>query len=340
MGDHRSTGRARARFGVLALAGAAVALLGACGPPQPTTGLGAEGPCTQTSTSTANPNAAGQTIAVYQPGGSGATPNMGGVCDDASRPVVVVVHGLAAGSAGLYADIINHLVSTGNVVIFATYNTDATNFVASYQQEDAALVTAATSLPRGDLSRLGMIGHSMGGGAIPYLAQRAAARGWGSRAFWLMPLAPWYAAGVGTGPITLPAHTRVVVEGYDNDTLVDNRIGIELFRAFTVSLSQKQHVTVRSETRNGVALQATHTAPNSIIAPNDAIKFYGIYRVADALQSCSLRGADCNADLSFMGTWSDGVAVLPALSSDTPTDIGPAASQECTSTENPRRATC
>jgi hypothetical protein len=325
-------------------------------PGQPTTGLGANGPCTKSSVTRPNPAASGQYIVVYSPGGSAASPAVGGTCADALRPVVVVVHGLGAGldvqtfggESILYADLITHLVSLGNVVVFATYNTDGNDVIGSYRNEDAALATAATMAPRGDFSRLGIVGHSMGGGATPYLAQQATARGWGSRSLWLVPIAPWFVHGVGTGPITVPARTRVVVIGYDNDTYVDNRIGIDLYRSLSVPASQKQHVTVRSQTRWLTTLNAQHTAPNSLIAPNDAIKYYGLYRTIDALETCSLLGTNCNADLTAMGSWSDGQPVTPAISTDTPTDSGPTATSaallglegECDVPANPRAATC
>jgi len=270
--------------------------------------------------------------------------------------VVVVVHGLGAGTDAqflggdsvLYADLITHLVSVGNLVVFATYNTDINDFIGSYRNEDAAIAAAAPMAPRGDFSRFGIVGHSMGGGAAPYLAQRAVARGWGSQSLWLVPVAPWYVYGVSTGPITVPAHTRAAVIGYDNDTYVDNRIGIDLFRSLSVPASQKQHVTVRSQTRFLVTLNAQHTAANSLIAPNDAIKFFGLYQVIDAVESCSLLGTNCNADLSYMGRWSDGVAATPAVSTDNPVDSGPITSSlalfgsqgECTAPINPRAATC
>jgi hypothetical protein len=175
------------------------------------------------------------------------------------------------------------------------------------------------------------------------------ARGWGTRSLWLLPLAPWYVHGVGIGPITVPAHTRVAVIGYDNDTYVDNRIGIDLFRSLTLPAAQKQHVTVRSQTRSlFMTLNAQHTAANSIIAPNDAIKFFGLYRISDALQSCSLHGTNCDTDLSFMGRWSDGQPVTPAVSTDDPVDSGPITSSlallgqqsECDVPANPRGASC
>jgi len=328
----------------------AIAALSACspGPVQPTAGLGANGGCTQTSRSVANPAAPDQTITVYEPGGSAATPLLGGGCSDPKRPVVAVVHGYLAGSSLLYTDEINHLVSIGNIVIFATYNTDTNDFAGSFQRENDALVTAAAATPRADITRFGIVGHSMGGGAVPYLAQQAGNRGWGTDGMFLFLLAPWFTAGVSTGPITLPAQARVVVEGYDNDTWVDNRIGIEMFNAFTTDDVHKQHVTVRSQTHQGTTLNAQHTAPNSLIAPNDAIKYFGLYRIGDALQSCALTGQHCNEDFSFMGTWPDGTPVTPAISTDDPTDSGPAATSlaifgldgECTAAANPRAALC
>jgi dienelactone hydrolase len=317
-------------------------------PPQPTTGLGADGACTQTSTSVANPSASNQTIKVYEPQGSGQTPLVGGTCGDATRPVVAVVHGYMAASDILYADEINHLVSIGNIVIFATYATDTDDFAGSFSGENQAIVTAATATPRGDIARFGIVGHSMGGGAVPYLAQQAANRSWGSSGMFLFLLAPWFSAGVGTGPIALPAQARVVVEAYDNDTYVDNRIGIDLFNAFTTDAGKKQHVTVRSQTHLGTTLNAQHIAPNSLIAPADAIKYFGLYRIGDALQSCTLTGKNCDADLSVMGTWSDGTAVTQAISTDTPTDSGPVTTSlaifglqgECTAPANPRAANC
>lgn len=370
-GHHGAGPRRSGRRRGSTLAGAVVAaLLGAVvlvsspaaaqlfpGPPaQPTSGLGANGPCTSTRVSAPNPTVANNFVSVYSPGGTGATPLVGGACNDARRPVVAVVHGLGAGTDAqllggesfLYADLITHLVSVGNVVVFATYDTNTNDFVGSYRAQDNALVHAATMAPRGDFTRFGIVGHSMGGGATPFLAQQATARGWGSQALWLVPVAPWYVHGVGTGPITVPTRTRVAVIGYDNDTYVDNRMGIDLHRSLTVPATQRQHVTVRSQSRWFTTLNAQHTAANSILAPNDAIKFFGLYRTTDAVQSCSLTGANCDTDLSFMGRWTDGPAVTPAISTDNPTDVGPTANTltiagltgECNAPANPRAATC
>jgi hypothetical protein len=271
------------------------------------------------SSSIPNPSVSGQTIYLYQPAGTVAAPT-GGTCGDNSRPVAIVVHGLLAGNPGLYQGIIDHLVSKGNIVVFATYNTDASNFVGSFTAEDGAIVAATNNLTRDDLTRVGIIGHSMGGGAIPFLMQRIGQRNWGTNGLWGMALAPWQIAGVeATGSISIPSNAQVVVEAYQDDTLVSRSVGVSMYNRWNLPASQKQHVTVRGQSHGGVTLQAVHTTPNSIIAPEDAMKFFGIFRIADALQSCSQQGQNCTADFSFMGTWSDGTPVTPALSTDSPT---------------------
>ena len=195
-----------------------------------------------------------------------------------------------------------------------------------------------------------LVGHSMGGGATPYLAQQAAARGWGSEALWLFQLAPVFTTRVGSGPIKVPGHTRVVVETYDNDFIVDARSGIQQYRDYAIPSSQKKYVMVRTDDHGGPAatLLATHTSPNSLLAPEDAIRFYGIYRVGDALESCALWGKNCDADLTYMGKWSDGREVRRSISSANPVDAGPPAiifslfgiALECESSFNPRAHTC
>ena len=199
---------------------------------------------------------------------------------------------------------------------------DIANVAGSADNADAQVAYAGTRLgPRADLRRVGVIGHSLGGGIVPSIAQRVVTRGWGSTGLWLFSLAPFQTLPAGTAPIALPAHTQAVVEAYDADTLVNNQVGIDMFHRLSIPNSKKQHVTVRSSSNGSARLDATHTSPNSVIAPDDAIKFYGIYRVADALESCALLNQNCTADLSLMGSWPDGTPVLPSVSTDTPSPL-------------------
>jgi len=309
---------ARPRPVIAALVLVLVVAAAACapGPPPPSSGPGSDTPCGRTDVQFPDPANTANPIYVAYPTGSAAAPVTGGTCGDAHRPVVFLVHGWLASFNWVYEGVINHFTRSGNIVVMGTYATDLADVQGSANRALQAITAAAPQLQRADLSRVGMIGHSLGGGTLPWLTQQVVARGWGSQGLWMFALAPFQ--GIGSGPITLPAHTRAIIEAYDQDTLVDRNVGIDLYRRLSLPADHKDHVTVRSSSHGGATLTAQHTSPNSVITPDDAIKFYGIYRIGDLLESCALLGHDCNADLSLMGTWPDGTAVLPSVVTDNP----------------------
>jgi hypothetical protein len=232
--------------------------------------------------------------------------------------------------------VIDTLVSNGQIVVYPT-DTDQKDPTLVLDQLDTGFVAGVTSMtPRGDLSRVGFVGHSEGGGDSLALAQRGAARGWGSKAFWIVMMNPAFGSGLASGPIALPSNAHLIVLAGDDDTIVDNQIGIELFDSVQLPSSQKQYILIRSSKRGTVSLKATHFMPTGTL---DTLGFYGDIKNMDATWSCALSATACNADLSYIGTWSDGQAVLPALVEVSPVDTGPTASIQCTSKNNPRPCT-
>jgi hypothetical protein len=311
-----SSARRRLVAALLAVGLAVGAAACATPPAQPTEGLGSNMPCGRTDVQLTNPGAPGNPIYVAYPQGSAVAPLTGGTCGDGERPVLFLVHGFLASFNWVYEGVIDHFTSTGNIVVMGTYSTDLGDVQGSADSALGAIDAAVPQLERTDLDNVGLIGHSLGGGMLPWVTQQVVDRGWGSDGLWVFSLAPFQ--GIGSGPIDLPAHTRAVVQAYDGDTLVNRQVGVDLFHRMSIPYSQKDHVTVRSSSYQGTSLSAVHTSPNSVIAPDDAIKFYGIYRVGDALQSCALLGANCDTDLSYMGEWSDGTPVLPSVVTDDP----------------------
>jgi hypothetical protein len=289
----------------------------------------------------ANPLDSRHDLSVVEPTGAGE-PWSGGRCDGSGRPVILVAHGYTASAVGAYQGLVNHLVSNGFIVVFPGYTTEF-NPTHQYAVVDTGLVTAIGALgARADTSRLGVVGHSFGGGMTPWLLQQAAGRGWGTQALWGVAFAPWYSFGVGEGPIALPANARFTTVSYDRDRVVDARIGIEVFHSVSVPDAQRNHVMVRSDTTVEPYLIADHLGPVSLEAPvgylaTDHLDRWSAFPTVDATGRCALEGVWCDTDLSFVGTHADGTPVRPALVSDQPADLGPTASQECTSALNPRR---
>lgn len=345
MGEIRRVRWARAT--AAAAVGAAVVLLSAaCGPPPPPGQLpdgvpGGDGPCGITRTELWNPIDGRYPVVLFEPSGEGR-PVTGGTCSDAARPGAFVAHGYLGTAPEAYQGMIDHLVRSGFVVVFPGY-TPEFDPPHQYQVVDTGFVLGERASGRVDLSRIGVIGHSFGGGMAPWLLQQAVARGWGSAALWSVIMAPWFALQVGTGPIELPARTRVTVVNYDEDVVVDARIGIELLRSLTLDRSHTAHIEVHTDRSVDPPLFADHLGPVSL----EALPFLGdistdrgdrwsTWRTIDSVAGCALDGRWCDTDLSDMGTWPDGHPVARADVSDDPVDVGPPAFQECDFPLNPR----
>jgi hypothetical protein len=287
-------------------------------------------------------------VFIYTPTGGAGAPT-GGHCDAARRPTVFIGHGFGNSDPATYADLITHLVSVGNVVVYPSYDffdgTDRSALEESYRQTDAGIVAAVAAEPRIDRSRVGWWGHSHGGGMIPWLVQQGVARRWGTKAVWMSAVAPAYSQLVGDGAIAAPRHARAMVVAFEHDQLADARLGIDMYLSLSVPHAQKWHVTVNTDPHGQPAYMADHGSPAAEAGKADAVDAT-LWRYADLLERCSLAGNDCDADLSFTGTWADGVAVVPATVAEHPVDVGPypALLAECDAafgpSLNPRIARC
>ncbi len=158
-----------------------------------------------------------------------------------------------------------------------------------------------------------------------------------------MLFAPHYAQLVPEGPIAVPPQTRVLVVAYENDSFVDNQIGVELYDSFAVPVSQKRHLTVLADYSGTPVRTATHLAPLSFQLPIhiqdlsvDEADPWVVYRPTDITARCALDGTWCDADLEEMGSRPDGRPIKRGIASAVPVDLGASAIQECGFFLNPR----
>jgi len=331
-------------------------------PAQPPAGApGGNGSCGVAVRSVANPRP-GATLPVwiFEPTGSSTATVTGGRCDASKRPAVFVAHGFGATDPATYQALLDHLVSVGNVVVYAAYDagdhdgdgdTDRSDLEESYRVVDEGIVAAVAATPRIDLARVGWWGHSHGGGMVPWLVQQGAARGWGTKALWMSNVAQAYSQLIGDATIAVPPRAQAMTVAFAQDALADKRLGIDVFESLLLPAAQKRHVMISTDLHGVPALVAEHNAPTAASGAGDAIDFQ-LWRYSDILETCALTGRSCDADLSTVGTWSDGVPVVPAVVSAHPVDSGPmpAVLAECDSLFgtgaldpidlNPRRARC
>ena len=257
--------------------------------------------------------------------------------DDAEPPlpVVVLAHAYDTGDPECYRGLVDHIASRGYAVVFPEYMAPDTHHAARYEAIWQGLVSAARErAPLLDTTRIGVVGHSYGAGAAPWLLLRARReRGWGERGAFLLLLAPWYPLGVSDEDLaSYPPDVKALTLVFEGDTATDPRIAIALFRALGVA--EKDYLRVPALSHGDCRLPAPHTVPQSsgIGARDDALDERALDRLFDALAAYAFAGDAAGRRVAFgrgspeqvgMGRWRDGTLLTPLVWSREPAPAQP-----------------
>lgn len=266
----------------------------------------------------------------------------------AELPVVVFLHGFTAVDPERYRAWIDHVVRRGAFVVYPDYQRPialgedwATFLPTAMTAVRAALGTLeAGAGVRPDVSRVGVVGHSLGGVLAAGYAARAAAAGLPVPAV-LMAVTPGGCAGCAPldddQGVVLPdlsaigPETRALVVVGDDDAVVGDGGGLRIWAGLTaVPLARRDYVTTVSDAHGSPPLGAEHLFPQTSGrgGVEDALDWYGTWKWFDLLTDCAFWGEGCAAALGgsaaqrTMGVWSDGRAVAEARVTDTPRAMG------------------
>ncbi|WP_395109650.1 hypothetical protein [Actinomadura sp. SCN-SB] len=258
--------------------------------------------------------------------GSGPAPS--------AAPLVVLLHGWLGDDPKWYEDWITHLVRKGNVVIFPRYQTSALtpprNFTSNaiYSLKHA-LAPSSPAFPAGSVqpdTTLGMtlIAHSYGGPVSANIAAR-----WSAESL-PQPKAILFAephnGTIDPSLAGIPATTKIGCLVGDVDTIV-GRAGCDALWDLTghVPVTNRNYLWMFNDTHGSPDLIADHRVPTSNRDGGvvNALDWYGIWKLGDALRNCGFFGTDCDYALgntarqTSLGAWSDGVPVRPLSVSTT-----------------------
>ena len=218
----------------------------------------------------------------------------------ARRPTVFFVSGWGR-DAATYEQLFRYVASKGFVLV-NVYNENPGDIRNTYPNALAMIEDALARHPDWiDTTRVGLMGHSMGGGMAFWLAvQLYADRGWGASGRFVFVTAPWYT--FLTTPADLervPADTRVLLEAYEEDLATDPDVCGLVFDLLPTPATGKDFVWVRSGTVDGRAYHANHFTSYTgaetqwdpvHYEPYDRLDAYAINRPLDALMALVFDG--------------------------------------------------
>ncbi len=286
--------------------------------PPITSGYGANGNFTVSDERFASPLFQAENVHVFRP-----------VEATAPVPVIFFAPGFSLTDPASYHPLINHIVSRGYAVIFSPFQLVTLGDSVYSKRYDTIWAGFEEAVRRYgqsfDLTRVGFIGHSFGGGASFAMMQRGAVgRGWGRNGLCLFVMAPWYVYEITTKQlIDFPAHAKLLIQVYESDDICDHRIAKEVFERVKLPASEKDFVLLRNDAWNNVELEASHGTPSGQ-TPN-ALDYYGIWRLLDALadyaftdnpQGKLIALGNGNTQQRFMGNWPDGKPVKELLAGE------------------------
>jgi acetyl esterase/lipase len=253
-------------------------------------------------------------------------------------PLVIFVPGSGAISPDPYLAWIEHLVQRGAVVLYPVYQNTGSRETEYRQalQDDVrrALETLEGAGVPVDLTRVAVVGHSLGGPLAVDYAASAAAAGLPIPTAVMSVVPGCFSAevaclGSDLGAIAPTTRILLVTEGDDPDPV--GALMVEHIWAGLegVPLDNRDVVQLVTDGHAQPALAASHTQAlaehGSLSYPPNAYDWYGTWKWLDALMGCAFDGEWCEVALGntpeqrFMGTWSDGVPVTEPLVTDDPT---------------------
>lgn len=242
-------------------------------------GYGANGPYQMSSSTLPNPGLRRKPVQVFFPQGA-----------NGRLPVIFFSHGFGPGKWQSYADLIRHMVSRGYIVVFSSYAEAFTSIDGRYNSLWQGFQAAADKYAdRMDLTRVGFVGHSFGGGATPAMAYRGFVQhGWGRQGAFMMELAPWYMYQMSDQQLEqFPSDVFQVTEVYEQDDTNDHRIAVDIYTH--THMTDRYFLLAHSANINGCPVTADHTTPGRNTSLRQ--KQYAVFRPFDALADAAFNAS-------------------------------------------------
>ncbi len=245
-----------------------------------------------------------------------------------------------------YGELLRFIASRGYVAVCDDYHEDSGEI--GPQLVETFIEAAARYDARIDTGRIGLLGHSSGGGLLPSTTYRLMREeGWGNGGAFIFSSAPWIDFEMTDTMIAdFPTTVKMIIQTYEEDTSTDLRTYIDPFESLPIPDSEKDFITVRSTTVDGYTYQAVHNliGTGGGYGGFDLLDYEGVFRLVAALADYTFNGSEAGKAVA-LGDGIEAQIEMPGLrdliSTDDPRPIpGATCDYPCDIAANPRRAHC
>jgi hypothetical protein len=146
-------------------------------------------------------------------------------------PVVFLSPGIGTSSYIAYASLLKHIASQGVAAVIGFFGNGQTNSQRYSTLWNGYVTAVRRYSTQFDMTRVGFIGHSYGGGAAATMAYKGVMQeGWGSAGVCLYIMAPYLAEEVtDTQLASLPSYANMIIQSFNDDTVAVPHIATDLY---------------------------------------------------------------------------------------------------------------
>jgi len=227
-------------------------------------------------------------------------------------PLIFFLPGFQSQNHASYKSLLEFIASHGYSVIYAKdYYGDADTFIKRFEK---MLDNNNDVLPYVDTTRIGVIGHSSGGGDTFKILDHFSKKGYGTNGRFLMGLDPWFAFEMNSnGMRNLPSNTNIVIQRYHKevqgdelDNTQDPRITLSEYALLTSIPNNKKDYQVYTP--------ATHSYPGGSKSYD---QMQGLLKPLDALMDYTFNGTSSAHDTALENgsdtPYADGVEMMKPI---------------------------
>ncbi len=226
-----------------------------------------------------------------------------GISKNKKTPLIFFAPGFNNSNSENYHSLLNFIASHGYSVIYAKDNSGSpTRLIARFEK---MLAPVNDVLPYVDTTRIGVIGHSSGGGDTFRILDYFSKKGYGDKARFIMALDPYMAFDMSADDMMqLPNNTNVVLiqfgdngQGYDKNgrptNATDSIIPLTEYSLLTsIADNKKDYQVVPNKTHGYAKGSRAYSDMQSVLKPLDALMDYTFNATKSAHKTALELGSD------------------------------------------------